>query len=105
MAFLYVTEYESLKPTHEAGAAQVALEPCVVDQTPVAIGGSSAQSLGFGKTTKFIRLNCDTTCSVNIGPATAGGPTATTNNRRLPANSTEYFGVQPGYMVAVIANS
>lgn len=100
MALLYVTEYEALSPTTEGGAAQVPRTPPVVDQVPVVVGGTSLQSAAFGKTTTFVRLNCDVTCSIAFGP----NPTATANSQRLAANQTEYFGVTRGYKVAVITN-
>jgi hypothetical protein len=101
MAFLYITEYETLTPTTEGGAAQAARTPPVVDQPPVAIGAASLQSAIFGPTTKYVRLHTDAICSIAFGP----NPTATMNNQRLAADQTEYFGVTPGSTVAVIANT
>jgi hypothetical protein len=100
MSALYVTEFESITPTTEGGAAQVARAPAVVDQTPVTISGTSAQSAAFGKSTKYVRLHSDVICSVSFG----ANPTASTNNMRFAANQTEYFGVTPGMKVAVISN-
>lgn len=103
MAFLYVTEYSDEGQTVR-GAAQVAQEnAATVDQTPVAISGSSAQSAAFAATTVLVRLETDSICSVRLGT----NPTATTNNRRMQAGDIEYFGVPVGqsYKVAVIANT
>lgn len=101
MSFLYVTEFEALTPTTEGGAGQMARAPAVVDQTPVAISGSSAQSAAFGKTTRYIRVATDTVCSIAFGAS----PTATANNMRMAANQVEYFGITPGMKVAAISNT
>ena|ERR1700680_1405299 len=101
MALLYITEYESITPTSEGGAAQIPREPAVVDQAPIAISGSSLQSVAFGKTTNYVRLHCDAICSVKFG----ANPTATASNQRMAASQTEFKGVTPGYKVAVITNS
>ena len=77
-------------------------EPEVASQI-VAIGGSSAASNAFNESTRFVRIHTDSICSIVFGI----GPTATTTNRRLAANATEYFGVPIGqsFKVAVIANT
>ena len=48
----------------------------------------------------MIRVHCDAICSISIG----NSPVATTTNKRLAANQTEYFGVIPGQQIAVITN-
>jgi len=101
MALLYVTEFSSLTPTTEGGAAQVARAPVVVDQSPVTIAGGSLQSAAFNAETKYVRLHCDAICSIAFG----SNPTATAANMRMAAGQTEYFGVQPGMKVAVITNT
>ena len=103
MAFLYVTEFDDAGQTVR-GMAQVAQENAnTVDQTPVVIGAGSLQSAAFASTTVLVRLETDSICSVRFGT----NPTATTNNRRMQAGDTEYFGVPKGqsYKVAVIANT
>lgn len=101
MALLYITEFESLTPTNEGGAAQIARAAPVVDQAPLAIAGGSLQSAAFGATTRYVRLHCDAICSVAFG----ANPTATSSNMRLAGSQTEYFGVTPGQKVAVILNT
>lgn len=101
MAKLYITEYNEIGLQLKlAYAIQAALEPALVDQTPVAIG-SEAKSAAFGATTTFVRLHADAICSVKFGAS----PTATTNNRRMAADQTEYFAVVPGQKVSVISNT
>jgi len=108
MATLYVTEFTGLaNVASNFGAAQMGAqapqEPEITSQT-VAIGGGSASSNPFNAATTVVRLHCDAICSVTFAK---GSATATTSNRRLAANQTEYFGVPKGdgYVVAVITNT
>ena len=55
MAFLYVTEFE--RPRNQW--VNIANTPPVVDQTPVAISGASAQSAAFNAKTAMIRVETD----------------------------------------------
>ena len=82
-------------------AAQIAQTPPLVEQTPITIAATAASSTAFGTTSNYVRLNCDVTCSIAFGT----GPTATAGNMRLPANTTEYFGIVPGQKVSVITNT
>ena len=100
MAVLYISEYTELPTALYAGYRTMSPEPPVTEQT-VSIGGGSTASNPFNGSTHFVRLHCDTICSVAFGP----NPTATTINKRLATNQTEYFSVNPGDSVAVIANT
>ena len=100
MAKLYISEYKTLTRDNRGHMLPGGQEPGAVEQS-VAIGGGSLQSEPFGEGTRFIRVNTDTACSLIFGD----DPVATTDAKRLPANATEYFGVQPGMKLAVIANS
>ena len=101
MAVLYITEYAGMAHAW-AGAEQIAAaqEPRIADQT-VAIGGGSLQSAAFNGATRVVRLHTDAICSIAFG----ANPTATADNKRMAANTTEYLGVVPGQKVAVITNS
>ena len=83
--------------TADAGV-QVARQPALVDQTPVTVTGTSAQSAAFGGDTKLIRAWCDTQSAMVVG----ANPTATTNNMPMAAGSGEYFQVLPGQKAAFI---
>lgn len=100
MAVLYITEYADV--LHAPGEVQVGMEPANTDQT-VAIAGSSAASSAFKNNTKLVRLHTDAICSITF----AATPTATTSNRRMAANQTEYFAVSnnSALKVAVISNT
>jgi len=52
----------------------------------------------------MLRLHCDATCSLLIGPA--GTTNATTGNGRWATNQTEYRGVPEGrgFVVSVVSN-
>lgn len=101
MAKLYISEYAG--QTRDLGGQVVPVgdEPTLVEQTPVAISGSSAVSSAFNSKTRFVRIHTDAICSVKFGTS----PTATVNDKRLAADQTEYFGVQPGQKVAVTPNT
>lgn len=100
MALLYITEYANAVMS-DGVPVQAGQEPSI-DQTPVAIGGGSLQSAAFNANTRFVRLHTDAICSVVFGES----PTAVTNTqKRMAANSTEFFGVVPGQKVAVISST
>ena len=104
MATLYISEYAQLgSAPSTAGAnhtpAQAPLELPLAEYT-VPITGSSTSSPQFNANTRAVRLHTDTICSVAFGTA----PIASTTNKRLAQNQTEYFSVQTGQAVAVIVN-
>lgn len=98
MAVAYISEYTDT-PVYIGQAIPVGQEPTLADQT-VAIG-AEAKSSAFNANTTFIRIHVDAICSIKFGAA----PTATTSNKRLAANQTEYFGVRPGDKVSIISNT
>ena len=100
MATLYISEYSASSFFLSGKELQVVQEPPTAEQT-VAIAGASAQSSAFGSATRIIRVHTDAICSVLVG----SNPTATTAKKRLPADHTEYFAVQPGDKIAVITNT
>jgi hypothetical protein len=96
VATFYISE-------HNAGSSagmQVVRWPALATQT-VSIGGGSNQSNPFGGGSRLIRVHCDAICSFLVGP----NPIATTSHPRMAANQTEYLEVNPGDMIAVIANT
>ena len=100
MAKVYVTEFVGAdeKTNVLVPAAKVA---GLVDQTPITLTGSSAQSAAFGAGAGLVRVHTDAICSIAFG----ANPTATTSSMRLGAGQTEYFAVAPGMKVAVISNT
>ena len=100
MAKLYISEFANMRNI-DGRVCPVAEAPALVVQTPVTISGTSAQSDAFSAQTKFIRVHADVIASIAFGE----NPTATTDDDRLVAGQTEYFGVYPGMKVAVISNT
>lgn len=100
MATCYISEYQTVAWS-TAGGLPAGQEPALTDQT-VAIG-AEAKSAAFNANTRFVRISVDVVCSIKFGPTAS--TTATTSNKRLAANSTEYFGVVPGQVVSVITNT
>lgn len=99
MAKVYITEYCD-NPKVNGLLVQAPQEPALATQT-VAIGGASVQSSAFNDKTQMIRVHSDAVCSILIGE----DPTATANSPRIAAGVSEYFGVKPGYKIAVITNT
>lgn len=100
MAKLYISEYVTQPLVSNGQMSGMGQEPNLVNQTPVAIGGSSVSSAAFNAKTRFVRIHTDAICSIKFG-----GTAATANDARMAANTTEYFGVLPGDSVAVITNT
>lgn len=100
MATLYIAEFANIAGIGTQDPPIVGLPPLA--EQIVAISGSTTASAAFGANTRIIRLCADSVCSVKVGPPT---PSAAATNMRLAANVPEYFGVTPGYEIAVIANT
>ena len=104
MATLYVTEYSRTASVNtnfggRDSPAQAPQDPPNAEQI-VNIAASPTLSGIFTPTTSLIRVHADSICSIAIGPS----PTATTSQKRLAANQTEYFGTSPGNFISVVAN-
>lgn len=101
MAILFISEYSKASIDNQGRGVMAGKEPAVVTQI-VAIGAGSVASAAFSSATKFVRLHTDTACNFAFGIA----PTAVADTSpRMAANQTEFFGIPPGYKVAVIAAS
>jgi hypothetical protein len=92
----YIAEFSALG-TAIFGPPQIAPLPPLVNQK-VDFSGGAASASAFGSQTKYIRLHCDAACSYSVSG------TATTASPRIPLDGVEYFGVQPGQVLSVIAN-
>ena len=101
MAKLYISEYATISalPNH---SGQMPFEPPLTEQVLDFTSGP-AVSNPFQPGTRMVRLNCDATCSLVIGP----NPSATIANGRLAADRTEYRGVPEGaaFKVSVVSNT
>lgn len=100
MAKAYITEFSGVRPLEGfPGPAQVPQWPELANQTVVI--GSEAKSSAFSAGTRLICVSVDAICSIQIGTA----PTATTSMHRMPADTLEYHGVNPGDKISVISNT
>jgi hypothetical protein len=102
---LYITEFDELVVTDHNVAPFGKLNSNTVHQR-VAIGSPSAASNPFASTTtRFIRIEVDSACSIVYAPP-GSTPTATATDARVAANARgEYLGVDAGGSVACITNS
>jgi len=99
MAVAYITEFERPQdgPTFPMQAAYMNN----VTNQYLAVG-AEVKSSAFAASTKFIRFHTDAACHIAFG----ANPTAVNaQSMRLAAGQTEYFGVNPGEKVSVIASS
>ncbi len=101
MAKLYVAEFAHL-PLDDRGRPVMAPPMPPLAETTVAIGMTSTQSANvFSSVTRYAQIHTDAICSIAFGT----NPTATTANQRLASNETRFVGVNPGDLIAVIANT
>ena len=95
---VWISEFGVLTATNSGGSAgQMAALPSLVDQSTLDISGGVQTSAAFGSQTRYFRIICEVQCAIKVGG------TATTSSTLIPALSPEYFGVQPGATVSVIA--
>jgi hypothetical protein len=94
---VWISEYGVLG-TAQNGTPQIAALPSLVLQSTLDISGGVQTSSAFNGGTKYIRIICEVQCAVR-----GDGSAATTSSILLPALSPEYFGVQAGATVSVIA--
>jgi hypothetical protein len=67
------------------------------------VGGASSPSQAFGGNTRSVRVWTDTKMAFRFASASQGVPTALTTDEGMSAGQTEYFSVEPGDFLAVIA--
>jgi hypothetical protein len=97
---LYISEYTA-PGTSRGTTVQIAQESSL-DQVTADFTAAAVQSAAFASTTNIVRLICNVQCSVLFGT----NPTATANNKVLPALVPEYFAVPAGqsFKVSVHTN-
>lgn len=102
MANLRIQEYLGISRGN-GNPAQAIAGPPLIEQTPIAIAGASAQSAVFGVKSHIICVQAEAICAVYVGGT---NPVATAGtSQRLVAGQTAYFGVQPGEKLAVISDT
>lgn len=104
MATLWIKEHT--KKPQLAGGPDIWSEPAAVEQTPVTISGTSAQSAQFAAQTKFITITSDSAFCYLV----AANPTAATTNFRVAANKILTIAVEPApgdapYKIAAVTTT
>lgn len=100
---LDITEYTDLASDARGNVVPTGLEPSrLVQQVQVGIG--SVQSQPLSDVTRFVRLHSDVTCRVAFGPP-GSSPVAGPESQRLVGGASEFFGVRPGSVIAVIQSN
>jgi hypothetical protein len=97
MAALYITEYQDILRIN--GVVQVPVEPAIAEQKVTFT--TSTQSSAFNASTRYVRIHTDAICSIKFGL----NPTAVVTEKRMAADSTEYFAVSTGHKVAAVTNT
>lgn len=97
-----VTLSEFAGAASEIEGVPVAPMPVLVDQV-VSVSGTSTLSSPFSKVTRLVRIHTKASCCIVVGPPSSS-PTATTNNMSFAQFQTEYLRVNPGDVMAVIAD-
>jgi hypothetical protein len=96
---VWISEYGVLTATNSGGPGQMAALPALALQSTLDLtDGTAKTSAAFGGQTRYIRIVCEVQCAVR-----GDGTAATTSAILLPALGPEYFGVQPGATISVIA--
>ncbi len=108
MSNLYITEYPGVAtnaPIDNGNLMQAAKEPSVVSQK-ISFTGTAGVSLAFNAATRLVRIHVDGITSVHFSKpdVNGAGTAATTSNKRMAADATEYFAVDPGMFVSAITN-
>jgi hypothetical protein len=104
MSTLYIAEVTKLGIDAQGASIIAPQMPPIAEQT-VTIGMSSLPSEPFSGHTRFVQIHTDAMCSIAFSPTPGATPSATTSNQRLGANETRFYAVNPGDLVAVIANT
>ncbi len=97
---LDITEYQRLASDARGITIPTGQEPSRAVQQ-VEITGVSEASEPVSDVTRFVRIHADTTCRIAFGP----NPVASPASQRLPGGATEFYGIDPGTKIAVIASA
>lgn len=97
---LDITEYTRLASDARGITIPTGQEPSRTVQQ-IDITGASESSDPVSDVTRFVRVHADTTCRIAFGK----NPVATSASQRLPGGATEFYGIDPGTKIAVIASA
>ena len=94
---VWISEFAAIGSSNNNVALQVGTLPTITNQSTLDISGGVQSSAAFNAQTQYIRIMCEVQCAVK------SGGTASTSDMLMPALSAEYFGVQGGSTISVIA--
>jgi hypothetical protein len=95
---VWISEFAALGASSTNVPAQIATLPTLVDQTVLDVTSGIQTSAAFNAQTKYIRVCVEAQTAAKVGGA------ATTASMPMLAGQCEYFGVQGGATLSVIAN-
>lgn len=106
MASLYITECSQIANIPNAYYAMAPSMPPQAEQK-LTITTTSTASNTFSANTFFVMVETDATCSLawSTQSGTASTVSATTSAQRMAAGEVRFYGVNPGFTLAVITNS
>jgi hypothetical protein len=94
---VWISEFGQLAQSGQVGdKPQIAPLPVLRKQNLDTTGGVQS-SAGFSGSTFFVRIVCEVQCAIT------GSGTAAVTDLLMPPYTPEYFGVQPGSTISVIA--
>lgn len=96
---VYISEHPL--PRQRSGNLLATIELPALASQRLTNGAVSAESATFAAGTRMIGVSTDAIISIAVGV----NPIATTNDKRMAANTTEYFFVSPGQRIAVVNNT
>ena len=103
MPILTITEYGYMQSDARHAFDSIAPHSrSIVNMQTILISGASTPSIPWSPKTTFVRLNTDVACNLAYSLYSGHVPVANGSFHRLGADHTEYQGVTPGDMVAVI---
>jgi hypothetical protein len=91
---VWIAEFATGRVEAQAPFARL---PAAVHQPTLDISTGNAKSAVFAPSTVYIRVNCEVPCQIKIGGSANGSSIV------LPAMRPEYFGVDPGTQVSILA--
>lgn len=100
MAVMFITEFKKMRDDDSGDSTPVGFWEDVNTVQAVTFTTAAASS-AFSTDTRFIRVVSDAKAHLGMGAdATAASAAATAASPYIPADSVEYFGVEPGDFIA-----
>jgi hypothetical protein len=94
-----ITEYGGMA----SGPLPIAQEPCISSYTLAVTSDAGYSTRPFDPATNYIRVHTDAICKIAVVASTSA--TMTGFAKRMSAETTEYFGVRNGNVLAAASTS